>query len=511
MIRLLLCVAIPLALTPLVRGQEQEEIRTLPYNGTEFFRGILEKNGVRALQSIEDLRNQPAETDGLPQGEPIRTGRGVILIIIGLPKDPANDPMKLADLSSRILEEGGAVLIASENPASLAEYLPDRTPLSIVGERAYVPRETSCYAGKGWFPFLKPVASPFFVGTSESQSWFSDYPRVTTNRTSGFSRGPGFRRSMIHPVGRISNLARIGGPDGQPWPDDRYVVYAGAGPRNTPYRCALFADTSLFLNLTLALPNPDDPTRLGSDNLQYSEALVDWLRGPERRSVCLFIENGEVVNHLDDVKSIFPPDDAGLPNIMPNLRMLEQKLVEGANRAIASIEDRDKINRAITGPPDSPWYNRLLQFLAVGGAVVLAGWLLQRSWSNRYSAEGVRPPTASPPSGTAAAPAGLTDRERELSQAADLSRPIREYVRLIFANQGLPVGQVTRKMPRVEVTGPGAPQLRQDLRDLWNLAFFGEGKPINFARWKEMEPMIEAVRRAADRGRWRFATPEGAA
>ena len=66
------------------------------------------------------------------------------------------------------------------------------------------------------------------------------------------------------------------------------------------------------------------------------------------------------------------------------------------------------------------------------------------------------------------------------------------------------------------LTAPKADRLevikavRANLRILWEVAYGADPKPIPYSRWKELEPMIDVVRRAADEGRWQFAAPGGA-
>jgi hypothetical protein len=59
-------------------------------------------------------------------------------------------------------------------------------------------------------------------------------------------------------------------------------------------------------------------------------------------------------------------------------------------------------------------------------------------------------------------------------------------------------------MPGVEAHGPDAKTLRGHLRILWEVAYGANPKPVTYSRWKELEPMIETVRRAAGEGRWTF-------
>lgn len=491
MTRFLLSFGMFSVLTSGAYAQVREPRPEIPATGTQVFRGLLDVSGVKATD--ESALNREG------------AGSGLILIVIGVTKQA--DDVKVAEWSRKILGEGGAVLIATEDAASLADFFPDETPLSVVGEKAFATRDTSCFAGDGWAPFIFPVESGFDLGfggppRDEVDRWFNQMRRVATNRPSGLSLAPGKASKFVHPVGRLPLSTRINGPNGQPWPESRALMYAGGGRRDDPHRCCVIADTSVFINQAMWAPDPLDRTRLGTDNLAFSSRLIDWLRGPQKRSACLFVENGDIVTSFDEVKFRLPGSEPEVPPITQDMLIqMEQKLVDAANKKLAETQMQDKFNRFLTGTPPNDRFPRLLRALAVLGSLLLVGWLFRRSWKSRHAPE---VPPVPKPAGTAANAGTLDERGAELSRLADLSGPIREYVRLMFVGQGLPSGRLPRKMPQVEVTGSGASQLRQYLRELWDLAFPAQAVSINFARWKELEPMLEAVRRAAVAGRWRF-------
>jgi hypothetical protein len=47
----------------------------------------------------------------------------------------------------------------------------------------------------------------------------------------------------------------------------------------------------------------------------------------------------------------------------------------------------------------------------------------------------------------------------------------------------------------------------KDLEQLWTVAY-GPVPKINLTKWKDLEPMIVRVWKAADAGRWRFLPTE---
>lgn len=472
--------------------------------GTQFFRGLLAFAGVRPLATPDGIiEDAPVPEDRRERALP--EARGIILIVVGVPRR-ADPNFNLAALSARVLRDGGAVLIATENPASLADFFPDAAPLSVVGEKAFTLKESSRFNANGWCGFAMPTRNPddpgfgriFNRNRPAEPDWFDRFPRVATNRPSGLVLREGSKTQYVRPVGRLPKSARIGGPEGQNWPTDRYLVTAGAGPDTHPFRAAVVADTSVFINQMMTAPDPGDPTRLGTDNLAFAVDLLDWLRGPERRSACLFVENGDIIPEFDELKFSVPADDAVPPVPVPNidLQALERRVLDGVTDAIDKFQAADHVNRFLAR--DESRFSQMLQIVAAGAAAVFAFFLLSRTWASRH-----RPDVPPPPKPPVSRGAGLADRGAELARSADVSGPVRGYVRLLFVGRGLPGGRFPRKMPPVEVTGPGRAQLRADLRELWDLAT-ADPQPLNFARWKELEPVIEAVRRAGDRGQWRF-------
>ncbi|MEO2089131.1 MAG: hypothetical protein ABGY75_06495, partial [Gemmataceae bacterium] len=81
--------------------------------------------------------------------------------------------------------------------------------------------------------------------------------------------------------------------------------------------------------------------------------------------------------------------------------------------------------------------------------------------------------------------------------------PVRSYVRQLFEDRGLPPGYDRPKLPPVDFDVRNPDYLRRSVRTLW--AEVQSAAPVNYGRWKEMEPMLAALRAAADDDRWRFA------
>ena len=143
---------------------------------------------------------------------------------------------------------------------------------------------------------------------------------------------------------------------------------------------------------------------------------------------------------------------------------------------------------------------------------LLIALLVRRAWRGRHEPDVPPVPTDTGRVAGTAPPGSLARRREEILQAGDYGGVVREYLRELFASQGLPEAAVQPpRLPEVRVTGRGNTTLREDLRILWDVAFGPRPRPVTYTRWKELEPTIDAVRRAAAEGRWRFADTGDAA
>jgi hypothetical protein len=290
---------------------------------------------------------------------------------------------------------------------------------------------------------------------------------------------------------------------------------AGAGIGNEPpFRCLVLADPSVFRNQMMVVPG--DGAALGTDNLAFANNVVQFLKGPQERSLCFFVEAGQVRNKFDDVNyqelatQQIPPVPP-VPPLPPPPNLLnpgtQRALTDGINRGVARWEDGNGPNRALLGRSGSDRrYADVLRVLAVVAALAVLLWLIRRLWAARQVPE--VPPIPKDTGRVAASgePASLARRKEELLQSGQYADVLREYLQELFASRGLPlpVPKPAGKLPPVEVTGPGANTIRDHLRILWDVAFGPYPRPVSYARWKELEPMLDTVRRAADEGRWRF-------
>jgi hypothetical protein len=506
---LLLLVAGMLAATAPAAGQTRGGPRPVPATGTEFFRGLFRYHKIAPVV--------PSEIS------PRAHLRDTIVVVLGSPGPGTWNPVPY---TVRALRDGGAVLIAVEDQDSLTRYFPERSVIDVTGEVVASKRPTADtnYAGDRDCPFVVPAPPQFRIDFAnrkinwdDSPHWqlFAGLDRVAVNR-SGAIRAVTRNRYTDSVVAKFPPGCVAGGRD---LPADRVFALAGSGKGDDTFRCLVLADPSVFSTqmLQASIPaGPHDRGRVPTENLLFADRVVQFLRGPNDRSRCLFIENGVPQTSFDDVNiaalqspsmPIPPPPDPLNPE-------LQRKLTDSVNRGIADWQDSDGPNRIVAG--QAPEYTRFVwavQFLTAVAAVLTLIALVRRAWRGRHEPDVPPVPTDTGRVAASGPPGSLARRREEILHAGDYTEVVREYLRELFAARGMtaPVPGRGSDLHDIEVRGPGATTLREYLRILWGVAYGPRPRPVTYSRWKELEPMIDAVRRAADEDRWRFAKTGGGA
>lgn len=483
-------------------AERREPIPTLPATGSEAFRGLFRFHKV-----------EPVRPGGLAEAD----YADLIVVVLGRVRPAAPGAIDPAPYTQRALRNGGAVLIATEEPGSLSRLFPDQPNVQITGESVLSPEDRGAYADLPHCPFVVPRLPGDFDKlmwqvTAPDPEWglFLGIDRLATNvpgalRVTSESRHTRGRLAGYPPGSRIN---RRGRPE-PTLPPDRLFAVGGSGRADLPFRSLVLADPSVFSNQMMA-PPPDMPP---NQNVAFADRVVQWLRGPTDRSKCLFIENGIPRTDFDVVRYEALQEMPPLPvPPMPDPLdpELQRKVTDAINRGIANWQDDDRPNEIVAGTDSR--FNRVLRFLASVAAVVLLVLLVRRVWRGRHEPDVPPIPTDTGRVAGTAPPGSLARRREEILQAGDFGGVVREYLQELFASRGLPVGaDRPHKLPEVVVQGRGNTTLREDLRILWDVAFGPRPRPVTYTRWKELEPMIDAVRRAAAEGRWRFADTGDAA
>ena len=470
---------------PTVAAQNQPYVP--PANeGTELFRGLFHFHGIT-----------PATQEDLPT---FGSERDHIVVIIG-----TSNSVQVAAAARRTLQNGGAVLIASDTQLSLKQFLPSGGAVEITGQKLWFQTgREQVHVGA-----VTPV--PNLGSQRPEMELISTYPRVEVNEASFLTarKWPDELRTTIaiHPLSVVVN--------GAPTPASQRLpltfAAAGVGPDRNPFRCVGLADRDVFSNkMIYGSARQTNP----NDNLKFANTLVQWLKGPEGRSKCLFVLNGFVIQKFDEVKySALPlemPD--AMPPIPDPIAIIKEnddqgKFAEAGNRLVAELQENDRLNR----PWTSSVNNRAAFYLicCVIAAIFLYVLLRFRSLGQRFLAL-FRPIPKDPHRlGPDTAIGSLEHRRLELLRGGDYGGAIRGYVREMFEDRGLPRGYDDPRLPPVEFDVRNPDFLRQSVRTLW--AEVCSNKAVTYGRWKELEPMLGAVRAAADDDRWWFTPDEGTA
>ena len=453
--------------------------------GTALFRGLLHFHKIEPVSNPQEIADHSK----------------LIVVILGNRFD--QDVMNAAHSA---LSRGGAVLFASDLAYGLDPLLPSGGKAAFVG---YKTQLGPAFSFRGTIVPVQPTGladlgmGAVQGGTRPEMTLFAPFSKVEVDGAGYLQFDGRHPPELARTVAVYPPDAWVGTARGLTPATDKYpFAAAGAGPADNPYRCVAVADPDVFSNKLLyasgRLQNPND-------NLKFANNLVQWLKGPQGRTHCLFIEHGQVVTKFDEVKFAaltgpnvpMPP----VPTIDPFNAEFQQRVTDFANDGVARVQDDDRLVGPLTNDPQKKAY--VYAALAVVVAVIAYLLLRFRSLAGRFRPL-FRPLPKDPHMlGPDAAVGSLEHRRLELLRSGNYAAPVRSYVRQLFEDRGLPPGYDDAKLPPIDFDVRNPDYLRRSVRTLW--AEVQSAAPVNYGRWKELEPMLAALRAAADDDRWRFA------
>ncbi len=263
-------------------GQDQDEVRTIPFDGPEIFCHVLHNEGARPLRSIRDAVDDP---------------RSSLIIVLGNPKG-IDDIQRDADGIQQFLRQGGSFLFATDYP-----FLAFSLGIDIPGNRVTQAKQVA-YHGHPECPFLT------FPKNDDAGVFDRSHP-IFQFLSKGLATNCPSHVSLIRngidlevllefpPAGRRQSRTYIlGSPKGSA-PSGRSLTIAGHG---------------IFMNGMMLQPD--------NDNFNFAMNVVRWLRdGPDgvaRPNVLLMVD-GTIITDFD--MNLTPP----LPPIpIPTVPMLNQ-------------------------------------------------------------------------------------------------------------------------------------------------------------------------------------------
>ncbi len=472
--------------------------------GTDIFRAVLAREGFKPIK-----RNQ-LRLDALGR---LQADSTVAVVVLGTGQPDGLDAFGSA--RAAVLRRGAA-LLAADTPVELFAVLDaGRRVARVTGEDVTAAGQDGLRTSVEC-PFVVPLSPDEFRPPIEKPGpvfgLFRGLKSVATNRPSELrllAEPPA--GEYMYPLARFPRSARAG--FGGPRPQPPLFAVGGEGTRNAPddpaFAFLALADPSVFINQMMLEPD--------ADNFALAQRVAQFLKGPEGRDRCLFVENGRVIEDFDSLRdALTPPVPPVPPNKMPNigqlLRQNQDKVAKLIDDKLDDIQRKDLVHQFAFGPPDGPkersrfglLITALLVFLSVRMVLVMLG----RTLAAKQPTDGPPPPTTG--AGAASTgPTGVFDRRRrELMRRNNVFDPVSHLMREFFLSTGVPP-DLGPRIPRVWVSDAvrRPDSLRQAVRDMWRIAF-GPPVPLTAQRWFEIEPYFDRLRRAHADGKWKFVLAE---
>lgn len=459
--------------------------------GTQLFRGLLHHFKIQ------------------PMGpEQLTFDKNTIVIVLG---DSGRNQQQVAVFVNQTLLAGGAVLIATDTKLDLNPFFPKKGELKISGDGVFDLRGQNSYFGIDTSPFVVPAAL-IPNDPSPEEQLFSGFSRIATNAPSRLqitARPPMLGRT----VAVFPNTVSLRGNVRVPLKRSDSFAAAGVGKKPDTYRCLVMADQSVLANDMLYSSADTEPT----DNFAFAVRLVPWLQGPEQRTTCLFIEDGQVVSKFDefDFASVQSNPTPKLP--VPKLPdPMDRKFQAMASKVVSEVvtkaEDNDSFKNALAR--DTRSYIAFVSIIVVLVAILASVLLRGRIWKSGHVRNFQPIPVDPLRLGKDVALGSFGHRRLEILRGQDFRGLFSDFVKLMFLERGYPADASNDRCPKIESDLKNRRHLLESVRRLWTEAIVRSKKPLGYTQWKELEPMLAAVRSAAEANRWRFAPrpdSEGAA
>lgn len=279
------------------KGSGLPQLSPVFREGTHVFRRLLYDARLQPIHEAE-LGNDPQNTILIVLGD----AQEVLARINRSPQFAAAGPRQARGLH-RFVQEGGAVLIATDRPTTVE--LGRSLQVFVNGALVEVPPQRG-YRGLAECPFLKPLSTDF-------PSPFEGLNRIATNNSSYLSvkvaawRGPLTQPSFqLHELAVLEDSCRLK-PQSETSREakpDRFLFAVGGNLGKGSL--LVLADHSVFINDMLLQPDllyPDN------DNMLLARNCIALLKGPMSRSKVLLLENSLAHRQLNMPLSapVLPP------------------------------------------------------------------------------------------------------------------------------------------------------------------------------------------------------------
>jgi hypothetical protein len=449
----------------------------LPPNGTQLFRALLDFRDVKPAENPHDATRKIVVVYGKPD-----TVDGIRTVLTA---------MSVAKVS------GGAVVVLTDQSWFLGEG-------PILAFPAIFARATAVDTPARFLnfpdcPYVVPTEQGFQIINGQlvrgsDTNPFSGLTSVATNRPGVVFRSKITPPPQAHPFAthQAQTIKSLHPPDGQLQEPPLFAVgQVSPGPG----RWIAVADEDVISNSLLAAK--------GTDNFVLAYRLVDWLRGPEGRSECVFYEYGRLQTNFKEVVFVTLPDLPGPPvPPIPPLKVISQQLTDFGNKISDELQSNDRLHNHLVGGERG--YARWLLVFSVLAAGVAFVYLVRRMIAGRQPAPG--PSLWAHDDG----PPGklLAVLRQEMVRGNNFTAAVTAYIDETFRLAGLPPAGPYPETPfPVSITGRKVKkvELYQDIAALWAVWRNPPDRPIHYAVWRTLESAAEHCRRLAVKGRWHFA------
>jgi hypothetical protein len=467
--------AIWLALSITAHASAQPR-RAISGQGTEAFRALIGRMGMKPLTRADELAASPKRT--------------LIIVFRGdksLRRGDALDYLPI-DLET-FVTRGGAVLVATDQRTT-GDWCRDfdvsvpgnkvfGTTTYNLGSRMRLQVSGRTIADVGEFPFVQGVTNAvpdLFLGPNGTR-----LERVATNRPSYLTPSRKLDTLGVFSSGcwmesRPNNNVFIPAPNN--------VIFAQGKRYSSGGRILVLADHSIFIN-DMLLPAQGD-----TDNFEFAANCIDWLRaiGPgSPRDQVLFIDDDEVVSDFNYLlrempTPPLPPPEELLKYASPIVAELER------SGFFADLERENILNQTLL---DAVGHGNIIKgvvALAALVAVVLGGLALlglRRHAERRLPRFAVLLNKVRPRSGP------MDQRQKALLTGGDYSLAARELTRQMFAELQLtPAIEGVRPHIGAEGGWLARRRLHAEAYFLWNVAFGLNPVSISTKEWKSLDARL---------------------
>jgi hypothetical protein len=442
--------------------------------GTHAFRAVLKSLRLEPLPEGNDLLDQP-----------------LTKILIAFGRTEVIDQLVEGRLK-RFIENGGAVLIATDRPTSDALF--KEIGIRISGDGiTTIPRAGTAYRNMPECPLVWEYGRPAGNGQPPSGFLFQgmgNEPRVASNLPSainesqyvlplatlfapehGFSTGRGRFRQVFN---QQSLFAVMGSP--LTWKKGRLLV---------------MADHSIFINDMMLQPD--------NDNVTFAINAVRWLADAgngQRRTNVVFFDDGQIQTDFN-VSLEYPQ-----PKLPP--------LVPLADEIVVGLERENAFNKTLLEMAGGPGpILRTIAFLLTLGLLFFG---LYRFLQGRHRPESRVPRLPGRLAALTAAVPAVERRHQAVIAQGNLAEAARELAHQAFAAVGL-TPTADAPPPAVSVVGGWpfrARRWRREVNDLWTLAARGPVRRISPNALRRLDLTLHNLLAAVAAGEVRLAAADSA-